>query len=85
MSFLLNKDLGIENIYYGGMFLAAFEMLGYISSSFIIHRLGRRTINITCIIISFTISLVLFIMGLVKNISHSEKTSSYKITEAGKI
>lgn len=64
MSFLLNKDLGIDNIYLGGMFLAAFEMLGYLTSMLLIHRLDRKTVNVLCIVVTFAVSLTLLVMGL---------------------
>lgn len=83
MSFLLNKDLGIDNIYLSGMFLAAFEMLGYLTSMLLIHRLDRKTVNVLCIVVTFAVSLTLLVMGLSRP-DPTSRSRVYKVSECGK-
>ena len=82
INYLLNRHLGIENIHYSGMLLSGFQMLGYMIGSFLIQRMGRKTLMILTIGVSINAGLILFVMGIVLNISQSPKSDGYRLLES---
>ena len=67
-SIMLNKDLGIDNIYLSGSLLCLFELIGYGLGGFYSDRFGRKQINIwvNCVILFASLSIM--IMDLVSDI-----------------
>lgn len=86
-SILLNKDLGIDNIYLSGSLLCTFEVIGYGLGGFFSDRFGRKTINIWVNIVILSSSLTIMIMDLINDafLDFNERPEILRIVELSKI
>lgn len=86
LSILINKDLGISNIYLSGMMVTSFQIVGYIPATLVISKFGRRTINIFITSLVSVASLTIFVIDLVskRHSPYSERSQAVRIAETGK-
>ena len=84
-SLILNKDLGIQNIYLSGILIDFCQVLGYFSAGFIIIRFGRRWINmfvaITVVVASGLISIIDFVSKFYTE--YEERSNFVRAAETG--
>lgn len=85
-SIMLNKDLGIDNIYLSGSLLCLFELIGYGLGGFYSDRFGRKQINIWVNIIILACSLTIMIMDLISDIfiDFDKRPGAIRILELSK-
>lgn len=85
MSQILNKDLGIDNIFLTGSLIVTFQLFGYGICSFISTRIGRRQINFITNLTLISLGLILLTMNIINNSyqKYSERGQVYRIVETG--
>lgn len=85
MSLIINKDLGISNVYLSGVLVAFFQSCGYLTGAFVILKYGRRTLNIFSSIMVFLLTLILMIVDLISNhyVAYSDRSKFIRIFETG--
>ena len=87
IALILNKDLGIDNIYICGLCLTIPKLFGHSIMTFLALKFKIKSLNIGINVIVFVLSLILLIMNLIQNSVHpySERSNLYKIFETGRI
>ena len=85
ISQILNKDLGISNIYLSGTLIVIFQLFGYGICSYLSTRVGRKKINQYTNIILISLGSVLLTLNLVSNSyqPYSQRGQFYRISETG--
>lgn len=85
LSMIINKDLGISNVYLSGSLICLFQTIGYFTSSLITLKFKRRTINISSSVSICILSLMLLMVDLISNIFHtySLRSISVRVLETG--
>ena len=87
LSYIINKDLGISNIYLSGILVSLFQAIAYFVGSFFIVKFGRKTLNIGSLIIIFLLSLILLAVNLISRhfVPYSSRSTAVKIADTGLI
>lgn len=85
LAMVINKDLGISNIYYSGMLVTSFQASGYVLATFILSRFGRRHINIFITSLVTVASIAIFVIDIVSKqfSAYSDRSHFVKLAETG--
>ena len=87
LGIIINKDLGISNIYLSGSLVCVFQTLGFLGGSFIVPKFKRRTVNMSSSLIICALSSLLLVVDLISNRSrpYSERSDSVRLVETGEL
>lgn len=86
ISLIVNKDLGISNIYLSGILVAFFQFFGNLIGTPIIKNYGRKSINICTAILITISSIIIIITDLISNhyTSYDKRPNAIRVFETGK-
>ena len=82
-SSLLNKDLGIPNVYINGSLICLVELLGYFTMFFCCDKIGRKTVNLFCNYTILAATVILLTMDLISNhySEYSDRSTGVRVVE----
>ena len=83
---LINKDLGISNIFLSGALVGMFQAIGFTCGALIIPRLKRRTVNMLGSGSISVLSLVLLAIDIVSKQywPYADRSGWFRVAETGK-
>ena len=86
LSIIINKDLGIADVFLSGILVSAFQILGYGLGGFLTSRWGRRTINLATSSLALLLSASLVLLDLTSNrfFSFSTRPEAVRVAESGR-
>lgn len=87
LSILINKDLGISNIYLSGSLVCVFLTLGYLTASVVISKFDRRTLNLFVSVSISVLSGVMLAIDLIvkRSGAYSSRSQLVRISETGSL
>jgi hypothetical protein len=87
LSLIINKSLGIKNIFLSGTLVGLFQTIGYFTGGPIAIAFNRKTINICSSIIICTASGLLTISDLISNMytPYEERNNGIRVWETGNL
>ena len=82
---IINKDLGIKNIFLSGSLIYIIQILSYIVCLNVPLKIGHKTIIILTTSIAIFCSGILLILDIISNIflPYNERSQGIRITETG--
>lgn len=82
---IINKDLGIENVYFNGIFIHLIQGLSYIVCLIWFKSWKRRAINIWMNSMVIIFSLILLVLNLISNskVDYDQRHIFMRVTETG--
>lgn len=87
LAMILNKDLGIRNIYLSGVLMTAPKILGHAGMSFIIPHFRIRSLILFMISCVLGLGIVLLAMNLTSNwfVAYPDRSDVYRVAESGNL